>query len=182
MHLGYLKSIVTRILYCTVALAFTLPDQLPALAQPGPSSTNRVRAAQGPQGPQVIAPEVTSDRHITFRILAPKAENVRLTAGDIPGNSASAEFTKATNGVWEVTIGPIDPGSYRYTFNVDGVATVDPRSPLLSQSNNNNWSLVHVPGADFMDIQAVPHGAVAAVTYFSSSLNKFRRMHVYTPP
>jgi enterochelin esterase family protein len=33
-----------------------------------------------------------------------------------------------------------------------------------------------------MDVKQVPHGAVAAVTYYSSSLGKFRRMHVYTPP
>ena len=26
------------------------------------------------------------------------------------------------------------------------------------------------------------HGAVAAVTYYSTALQKFRRMHVYTPP
>ena len=28
----------------------------------------------------------------------------------------------------------------------------------------------------------VPHGAVASVTYYSKSLGRFRRMHVYTPP
>ena len=28
----------------------------------------------------------------------------------------------------------------------------------------------------------MPHGAVAAVTYHSSALKRFRRMHVYTPP
>ena len=28
----------------------------------------------------------------------------------------------------------------------------------------------------------MPHGAVAKVTYHSSTLKKFRRMHVYTPP
>ena len=28
----------------------------------------------------------------------------------------------------------------------------------------------------------MPHGAVAEVTYYSSTLKKFRRMHVYTPP
>ena len=33
-----------------------------------------------------------------------------------------------------------------------------------------------------MDTRNVPHGAVATVTYFSKSLNRFRRMHVYTPP
>ena len=33
-----------------------------------------------------------------------------------------------------------------------------------------------------MDTKDVPHGAVASLTYWSSSLNRFRRMHVYTPP
>jgi enterochelin esterase family protein len=42
--------------------------------------------------------------------------------------------------------------------------------------------LVHVPGADWMDTRDVPHGAVSAVTYWSSTLKKFRRLHVYTPP
>lgn len=28
----------------------------------------------------------------------------------------------------------------------------------------------------------VPHGAVSEITYFSTSLQRFRRMHVYTPP
>ena len=42
--------------------------------------------------------------------------------------------------------------------------------------------MVYVPGADFMETKDVPHGAVASVTYYSKSLGKFRRMHVYTPP
>ena len=28
---------------------------------------------------------------------------------------------KNDNGVWEVVLGPLDPGAYRYTFVVDGV-------------------------------------------------------------
>jgi enterochelin esterase family protein len=32
------------------------------------------------------------------------------------------------------------------------------------------------------DTRNVPHGAVASVTYYSNSLKRFRRMHVYTPP
>ena len=47
---------------------------------------------------------------------------------------------------------------------------------------SNAWSMVYVPGADFMETKDVPHGAVASVTYYSKSLGKFRRMHVYTPP
>lgn len=136
----------------------------------------------GPPRPPVVSPEVSPDRKVTFRILAPKAEAVRLSGGDIPGNGPGAEMTKGTNGVWEVTLGPIPPGAYRYNFSVDGVPVIDPRNPATSESNENTWSLVCVPGADFMDTKEVPHGAVASVTYYSKSLGRFRRLHVYTPP
>jgi enterochelin esterase family protein len=138
---------------------------------------------------------VLPDRSVTFRIRAPQAQTVRLTGSDIPalaggggrGTAAPAgpapgQMTKDENGVWAVTLGPIDPGAYRYNFNVDGVTVIDPRNPETSESNANVWSLVYVPGADFMDTRQVPHGAVAAVTYYSTALGKFRRMHVYTPP
>jgi enterochelin esterase-like enzyme len=144
-----------------------------------------VAAAQGRaggRGPQVVSPEVVADRHVTFRILAPKAEAVKLSGGDIPGNGQGAEMAKDPNGVWEVTLGPIDPGAYRYNFNVDGVSVIDPRSSATSESNDNTWSLVYVPGSDFMDTKDVPRGAIAEVTYHSKSLKRFRRMHVYTPP
>jgi len=134
------------------------------------------------QPPATVSPEVMPDRHIVFRILAPKAETVRLSAGDIPGSGQGVALTKAENGVWEVTVGPVPPGAYRYNFNVNGVTTIDPRSPAISESNNNVWSMVYVPGSDFEDTKNVPHGAVASLTYYSSALSKFRRMHIYTPP
>jgi enterochelin esterase family protein len=65
---------------------------------------------------------------------------------------------------------------------VDGVSVIDPRNPVTSESNMNTWSLVVVPGSEFMDTKEVPHGAVAEVTYYSQSLTQHRRMHVYTPP
>ena len=136
----------------------------------------------GPQGPRVTSPEVATDRQVTFRILAAKAEAVRLSGGDIPGVGQGAEMKKDPNGVWEVKLGPLEPGAYRYNFSVDGVSVIDPRNPATSESNTNVWSLVVVPGSDFMDTRDIPHGAVAEVTYFSKSLKRFRRMHVYTPP
>jgi enterochelin esterase family protein len=136
----------------------------------------------GRQGPRVVSPEVAADRQVTFRILAPKAEAVLLSGSDIPDLGRGAEMAKDANGVWEVTLGPIDAGAYRYNFNVDGVSVIDPRNPKTSESNANTWSLVYVPGSDFMDTKDVPHGAVAEVTYYSKSLKRFRRMHVYTPP
>ena len=136
-----------------------------------------------PPGPQVVSPEVTADRHIALRILAPQAQAVRLNASDIPGVpfGPGAALTKGQNGVWEITVGPVPGGAYRYTFIVDGVATMDPRNPSTSESNNNAWSIVYVPGSA-ADTKNVPHGGVAEVHYYSTALKASRRMHVYTPP
>ena len=136
----------------------------------------------GAQAPQVVSPDVSADRRISFRIVAPQAREIRLNASDIPGLGQNTRLTKADNGVWELTVGPLDSGAYRYNINVDGVATIDPRNPAISESNNNVWSLVYVPGSDLFDSKAVPHGAVAEVTYKSATLGRDRRMHVYTPP
>jgi enterochelin esterase-like enzyme len=158
---------------------------LPVLAlaqQGGAASAPPQGGGRGPQGPVVVSPELRPDRHVVFRINAPQAQTVRLIGTDIPGNPQGAAMVKGENGVWEATLGPIDPGAYRYNFNVDRVSVIDPRNPATSESNNNTWSLFYVPGADFMDLRNVPHGAVASVSYYSAALKKWRRMHVYTPP
>jgi enterochelin esterase-like enzyme len=155
----------------------------------------------GGRGPQVVSPEVLADHRVTFRILAPNAQAVTLNAGDVPasawppapasppaagnpgGGRGGRPLTKGENGVWEVTTSqPVIPGAFRYVFNVDGVTTMDPRNVSISESNAQNWSMFFVPGDAFMETKDVAHGAVASVTYHSKSLDKFRRMHVYTPP
>lgn len=160
----------TRLSSVAAALLATFALSLTALAQ-RPNQT-----------PPPNSPEVAADRQITFRLRAPKAESVKLAGSDLPGLGQGKDMTKGANDVWEVTFGPVPPGTYRYNFSVDGVSVIDPRNPKTSESNENTWSLVHVPGADWQDTKDVPHGAVAQVTYWSSTLKKFRRMHVYTPP
>jgi enterochelin esterase family protein len=168
----------------TAAAAVHAQDAQPKPATPvAPTAPEQPRRGGGPRGPVVVSPEVQADRKVTFRILAPKAQAVRLSAGDLPGDPRQQrDLTKGENGVWELTVGPVDPGTYRYTFGVDGVSVVDPRSAATSESNGNVWSVVHVPGLAFADAADVPHGAVAAVHYRSASLGRDRRMHVYTPP
>lgn len=146
--------------------------------------TVAIASAQAPQqAPPVNSPELKADRTITFRIQAPNASKVSLSAGDLPADVVKpAVFVKNERGVWEGTTAAVDPGAYRYRFVVDGVAVNDPRNPLVSESNTNSWSLVVVPGTDWMDTAQVPHGAVASIPYYSSALGRFRRMHVYTPP
>jgi len=143
-----------------------------ASAQPAPPSP----------APDVVSPEVQADRHVAFRIYAPQARAIRLVASDIPGVGRDTQLVKGDKDVWEVTLGPLAAGAYRYNFNVDGVSTIDPRNPSISESNNNVWSLVYVPGSDVFDTRPVPRGAIAEVTYHSTALGKYRRMHVYTPP
>jgi enterochelin esterase-like enzyme len=159
--------------YQTLAMIATALFATQLVAQP--------QGTAAPPPPAFTSPEVTTDRHIVFRIFAPKAQAVRLSSSDIFGFTPKGDMTKAENGVWEINVGPIDPGAYRYNINVDGVAAMDPRNPSVSESNGNAWSMVYLPGADFMETKEVPHGAVASVTYYSKSLKRFRRMHIYTP-
>lgn len=125
--------------------------------------------------------KIHPDNRVTFQIYAPNAAEVKLGGSDIPNLGQGATMIN-DGGVWSVTVGPIEPGAYRYNFNVDGVSVVDPKSASISESNGMVWSLFYLPGAAFMDARNVPHGAVAEVTYYSTSLQRFRRMHVYTPP
>ncbi|HSQ57391.1 MAG TPA: alpha/beta hydrolase-fold protein [Gemmata sp.] len=139
--------------------------------------------AQQPRQPTVNSPEVKG-KQVTFRLYAPKAEKAGLLSSDIPGaprGFAPREMKKGENGVWELTL-DVAPGANRYLYDIDGARAVDPRNPAVSESVGNVWSLVRVPGAAFMDTTDVPHGAVASVTYKSSTVGKNRRAHVYTPP
>lgn len=129
----------------------------------------------------LVSYRILSDNRVNFRVYAPRANTVKLGGTDIPGMGQGAEMTKMDNDVWQVTVGPLEPGAYRYNFNVDGISVIDPRNPLTSQANMNTWSLIYVSGSDCMDAKDVPHGAVSEVTYYSHSLQRFRRMHVYTP-
>ncbi|MGD0744547.1 MAG: alpha/beta hydrolase-fold protein [Verrucomicrobiota bacterium] len=165
-----------------VTFAF-LPE---SFAQSAASATNAPPFRGGVPRPAPV--QVSADGHITFRILATNAQNVSVNAVDIPGLDSGIALVKNTSNVWEGTVGPVQPGEYRYNFNVDGLQVVAPRNPATSEtattseSNDAIWSLVNVPGSDLMDTRNVPHGAVETVTYFSKALNRFRRMHVYTPP
>jgi enterochelin esterase family protein len=135
--------------------------------------------------PPVVSPEIAANRDVTLRLRAPSAERVELVSGgDIPGvpMQGGLPLTKSADGVFAVMLPALAAGAYRYRFSVDGVPTGDPSNPATSESNSNAWSLFYVPGADFMDTQRVAHGAISEVHYYSTALNRTRRMHVYTPP
>ena len=165
-----LKALIT-----TVAVVTVLSFSANVLAQ--------AKKPMFPQRPTVNSPEVLSDGTIVFRILAPEAVSVGLQSSDMFGmQQKGVSFTKNEDGVWEATVDPVAPGAYRYVFTVDGASVVDPHNTSISESNSNVWSMVYIPGAEFMEMKKIPHGAVAEMYYYSKSLKRHRRMHVYTPP
>jgi len=157
-----------------------LANAIALLAAAAPALTQPAAAP-----PPIVSPEIAANRDVTLRLRAPSAQRVELVSGgDIPGVPVQGglPLTKDADGIFAVVLPALAAGAYRYRFNVDGVATSDPGNPATSESNGNAWSLFYVPGAPFMDIQRVAHGAIAEVHYYSTVLNRTRRMHVYTPP
>jgi enterochelin esterase-like enzyme len=82
-------------------------------------------AAQQPQRPTFVSPEVMPDGRVTMRLWAPKASEVLLSGNwNLP--QPAPALAKDASGVWTVTVGPIEPGIYGYAFIIDGVRADDP--------------------------------------------------------
>ncbi|HUQ51964.1 MAG TPA: alpha/beta hydrolase-fold protein [Gammaproteobacteria bacterium] len=166
-------------------LPFVMSAYAAALLALGGTASSQPPAPGAAPPPPVVSPEIAASRDVTLRLRAPSAERVDLVSGgDIPGvpMQGGLPLAKGADGVFSLKLPALASGAYRYRFDVDGVATSDPSNPLTSESNSNAWSLFYVPGASFMDTQRVAHGSVAEVYYYSTVLNRARRMHVYTPP
>ncbi|HEX8201108.1 MAG TPA: alpha/beta hydrolase-fold protein, partial [Isosphaeraceae bacterium] len=148
-----------------------------------PASTRAARRAPrrpSPGGDAPRSPEVAPDHRVTFRIVAPKASEVSV-AGDF---GAGGRLTQDDRGTWSITVGPLVPDVYSYSFTVDGVRTLDPNNAQIKPGVSRLDSVFEVPGdeAAFEALRDVPHGEVRAVWYRSGTLGTQRRMHVYTPP
>jgi enterochelin esterase-like enzyme len=135
------------------------------------------------RGPVVVSPEIGADRTVTLRYLAPNATQVTAN-GELDGKPHP--MTKGADGIWTVTVGPLVPDIYTYSFNVDGVVALDPRNvnTKYGYGNFGAVSVVEVPGdaPAFYDTKPVPHGEVRIRPYVSKTLGVTRTVWVYTPP
>jgi len=142
-----------------------------------------LQAQQPSQPPPVRSPEVAADRRVTFRVLAPNASKVTVFCECLTSEPA---MTRGADGVWSVTVGPLEPDIYEYHFTVDGVDNLDQRNPVVKYNSRPNLieSVVDVPGASpmFYDVKPVPHGKVEIRYYQSRTTGTTRRAFVYTPP
>lgn len=128
----------------------------------------------------IVSPEVHPDGAVTFRLLAPRAQEVRLDCESVPDSA----MTKGAEGVWTFTTQPLEPDIYTYTFDVDGVRMIDPRNPFLKYNLLNSASQVEVPGPPSLpwQISDVPRGELHQYFFRSAVANDNRNFIVYTPP
>lgn len=156
--------------------ASTLFAQVPDNSAEPPARERRAR-----RPPPVISPEVAEDRRVTFRLKAPNRSEVILR-GQWPGGRT--EMTRGDNNIWSVTVPPIEPGVWEYSFQVDGLTMIDPGNPAIKPMRSPRTSILHLPGQppSIHDFREVPHGVVHGHTYLSKSLGRLRDLAVYTPP
>lgn len=139
----------------------------------------------GPQRREYKSTEILPDGHVVFRIFAPAATKVNLNGDWVThGRGTAGPMTKGEDGMWSLSVGPLVPDFYGYSFNVDGVPTIDPRNTQMKFGEASMSNILEVPGPqeDFEATKPVPHGEVREAWYQSSTFGELRRLHIYTPP
>jgi enterochelin esterase-like enzyme len=133
------------------------------------------------QRQRAVSPEIGVDRTVTFRFRAPRAHQVLVSVEYLDG---LRPLRLGDDGIWSVTIGPLEPELYSYNFVVDGVATVDPLNPVIKIGTVTTQSLLDIPGDPplFWNERPVPRGTVHLHRYDSKTLGVTRGLNVYTPP
>jgi enterochelin esterase family protein len=130
--------------------------------------------------PALVSPEVQADGHVTFRFRDPNAQKVEI---EIEGQRDPTPMQKDDQGVWSVTVGPMQPDIYGYTFVADGVHLIDPSNQLLKPNLLNTENAVHIPGPALpWEVNQVPHGVIHHHFYHSKIADDDRDFYVYTPP
>jgi enterochelin esterase-like enzyme len=142
--------------------------------------------------------EVLDDNRVHFSLFATDAHEVSITGEWMPGYGSisfenglmkrgpivSEQLEKDDSGLWNVTLGPIAPNSYGYSYIIDGVMVTDPSNVIVKRDGATLLSVLFIPGeeSDYIDVKEVPHGSLNRVWYNSPTLGLYRRMIVYTPP
>lgn len=128
-----------------------------------------------------FSPVVHDDGSITFRLKAPGAKKVVVSFDE--WDVSKWEMKNDGKGTWEVTTTPVSPRVYQYTFEVDGIQSIDLANPEVKVGTMVYGSIVEVHGKTprYDEIRDVPHGEVHILSYKSTPLQKLRSMYVYVP-
>jgi len=136
-------------------------------------------SAQRP--PSISSPEVHADNSVTFKYYSRTAQQVSVSGEFSP---TRIPMQKDTSGVWSVTVPPVKPDIYPYSFWVDSINVADPNNTYIFPNERFKRSLVDIPGDVPLvhSLQNVPHGKISYRYYKSATLGITRQLLVYTPP
>ena len=173
-----LKSLFVTFVTISLATVSGL-GQEPARSAAAPPSRPAYRAPA-----RVISPEILPDNKVTFRVYSKDAQKVIVTGEWQSGSNASEPLVKNDTGMFSLTVGPLKPELYGYTFNIDGVSAIDPNNSQVRRDGTRYQSFFIVPGPEsdlYLQKNGVPHGTVSKVWYNSPVIGIDRRLYIYTP-
>ena len=166
-----------RKLILTILTALlSLPVHAQEAGTTSPSTTGGMVAAA-----KVHSPEALPDGRVTFRLYAPKANEVQVV-GNFPGGRGLS-MTREATGLWSVTTSALQPELWAYTFSVDGVRALDPNNYNVVRDGVGYMNTVLVLGDEpsVFEARRVPHGTMIAMWVPSTAMKTTRRVFVYTP-
>ena len=130
----------------------------------------------------IKSPEVNNDGTVTFRLYAPKAQEVKLQGSFL--SQRGVQMQNDGNGLWSYTSEKLWSELHTYTFVVDGLQITDPNNVYMLRdiATYQNYFLIDGELSANYFVREVPHGTVSKVWYPSPTLGyERRRMTVYTP-
>ena len=134
------------------------------------------------QGPRIVSPDLSTDNSVTFRLFSKNANTVTLTGSWMEAGETK-EMTKNEEGIWSVTVDPLEPSLYHYNIMLDGVSIIDPANPKAMRDGTRYASTLIIPGkeSETFEVNDVPHGTVSKIWFDSPAFGLNRRAYVYTP-
>lgn len=137
--------------------------------------------------PNLVSPEIHDNNTVTFRLLAPQANEVKLSGDWMPSEGwvpGSVAMEKAGDDAWTYTTEVLPSELYSYFFLVDGLRVPDPNNVhrIRDVATVSDVFLIGGGKADLYRVNDVPHGTVARRWYDSPGNEMTRRMTIYTPP
>ena len=174
-------SLILNVVFCALLFSLSVNGQIE-----NRSSEQQARPLRGLQRPVLQkSPEILPDNRVTFRLLAPTANDVSVAGNWMEEQfKVSEKMVKDDKGVWSLTVGPLKQDYYGYKYIIDGATVLDPNNFQIRRDWLGYESVLLMPGkeTDLYIAKDVPEGTLAKVWYDSPTLDLRRRMYIYTPP
>jgi enterochelin esterase-like enzyme len=176
MKTHFVKTVTTLILLLMTMGTFAQENAKKTITQPAARPAFKMPVA-------IKSAEILTDNSVIFRLLSKDAVSVAVSGDWMPGFGASVPMVKNDTNLWTLTVGPLKPELYSYTFLIDGVRVLDQNNPLVKRDGTRNENMFLISGSesDLYFVRNVPHGTLSKVWYESPTLKLNRRMYVYTP-